>query len=106
MPYLSLKYRLQNFAKVLATRIKKASAEIIDFDQIGYMQGTFCGENIRLICDIIDFCSFYKKPGLILLTDFEKAFDTVNLNFMKKCVSKYGYGKIPKNGSLFCITIL
>ena len=48
-------------AKVLATRIKKALPEIIDSDQIGYMQGRFCGENIRLISDIIDFCSFYKN---------------------------------------------
>ena len=28
-----------------------------------------------------------------MLADFEKAFDTVNLSFMKKCVSKYGLGK-------------
>ena len=94
MPYLSLKYRLQNFAKVLATRIKKALPEITDCDQIRYMQGRFCGENIRLINDIIDFCSLYKKPGLTLPADFEKAFDTLNLGLMKKYVSKYGFGKI------------
>ena len=76
-------------AKILASRIKKALPEIIDTDQIGYMQGRFCGENMRLISDIIDFCSFNKKPGLILLVDFEKAFDTVNLSFLKKSVTKY-----------------
>ena len=94
------------FAKILASRIKKALPEIIDTDQIGYMQGRFCGENIRLISDIIDFCSFSKKPGLILLVDFEKAFDTVNLSFLKKVSQNMVLGKIFKSGSLFCIIIL
>ena len=80
-------------AKVLATRLKMALPEIINSDQIGYMQGRFCGENVRLISDIIDYCSFNKKPGLILLADFEKAFNTVNLSFMKFCLKKYGFGK-------------
>ena len=57
------------------------------------MQGRFCGKNIRLISDTIDFCSFNKKPGLSLLADFKKAFDTVDLSFMKKGVSKYGFEK-------------
>ena len=75
------------------------------------MQGRFCGENIRLISDIIDFCSFNKKPGLILLVDFEKAFDTVNLSFLKKSVTKYGFGKnfqkwnsILYNNIVSCVT--
>ena len=99
-------------AKVVATRIKKALPEINDTDQIGYMEGRFCGENIRLISDIIiDFCSFNKKPGLILLVDFEKAFDTVNLSFLKKSVTKYGFGKnfqkwisILYNNIVSCVT--
>ena len=98
-------------AKVLATRIKKALPEIIDSDLIGYMQGRFCGEKIRSISDIIDFCSFYKKSSLILLADFETAFDFVNLSFMKKCVSKYGFGKyfqkwisILYNNVVSCVT--
>ena len=75
------------------------------------MQGRFSGENIRLISDIIDFCSFNKKPGIILLADFEKAFDTVSLGFLKKCVLKYGFEQnfqrwifILYNNIVSCVT--
>ena len=44
-------------AKVLATRLKTCLGEIIDPDQIGYMEKRFCGENTRLIADIIDYCN-------------------------------------------------
>ena len=62
-------------AKVLAKRRKVALSEIINPDQIGYMQNHFCGENTRLISDIIDYCTLLKTPCLILLADFEKAFE-------------------------------
>ena len=64
--------------KVLAKRLKIALSEIIDPDQIGYMQNRFCGENIRLIVDIIDYCTAQENPCLILLADFEKAFDKIS----------------------------
>ena len=33
--------------------MKKALKEIINPDQIGYMETRFCGENTRLIADIL-----------------------------------------------------
>ena len=67
-------------AKVLARRLKVALSEIINPDQIGYMQNRFCGENIRLISDIIDYCTLLKNPCLILLADFQKAFNKIRWN--------------------------
>ena len=78
--------------KVLGKRIKVALAEIINPDQIGYMQSRFCGENIRLISDIIDYCTSQKNPCLILLADFEKAFDKISWNFLHCCLKKFGFG--------------
>jgi hypothetical protein len=36
------------------------------------------GENIRTIADLIEYTSFKNMPGIILLIDFEKDFDTVS----------------------------
>ena len=55
------------------------------------MEGRFCGENIILISDIIDY-SKYKIPNVILLADFEKAFDTVKWKFLKSILKRYGCG--------------
>ena len=65
-------------AKVIANRLKVILPEIINTDQIGYMTNRFCGENTRIIADIIEYCKINQKPCIILLADFEKAFDSIN----------------------------
>ena len=69
--------------KVLAKRLKRSLPEVINPDQIGYMQNRYYGENIRLINDIIDYCHITRKPSVILLVDFEKAFDSHLLGLFK-----------------------
>ena len=79
-------------AKILSNRLKVALKDIINPDQAGYMENRFCGENTRLIADVIDFCQNKKASCVILLADFEKAFDTVKWNFLKKVLNYYGFG--------------
>ena len=79
-------------SKALANKLKTALSEIINPDQIGYMKGRFCGENTRLIADMIEYSQLYKEPGIILLIDFEKAFDTVNWKFLFKILEFYNFG--------------
>ena len=81
-------------AKVLAKRLKLGLNEIINPDQIGYMEGRFCGENIRLIADMIEFCKINKTNCIILLADFEKAFDKINWNFLHNCLGHFGFGDV------------
>jgi hypothetical protein len=45
------------------------------------MKGRFIGEFTRLICDIIEKCDENNIPGVLILLDFEKAFDSVEWNF-------------------------
>ena len=79
-------------AKVIANRLKDILPEIINTDQIGYMANRFCGENTRLIADIIEYCKINQKPCIILLADFEKAFDSINWSFLKSCIKRFGFG--------------
>ena len=80
-------------AKTLGNRLRTVLTELISPDQVGYMQNRFCGENIRLIADTIDYCNHYKESCCIFLADFEKAFDTVKWPFLRKIMKYYGFGE-------------
>ena len=65
---------------------------IINPGQIGYMQNMYCGQNVHLIAEVIDYCKCKNVSCSILLADFKKAFDTVNWSFLKPLLHKYGFG--------------
>ena len=75
----------------IAARIKKVLPSIIDLDQSGFMSGRFTGDNIRLIYDLLNYSNIQKRKGILLLIDFEKAFDSVAWSFMEKCLSFYNF---------------
>jgi hypothetical protein len=79
-------------AKCLASRLCKVLPHIIDEDQTGYVKGRFIGCNIRQIEDIIIHSELNKTPGIILTIDFEKAFDSVNWNFIDKSLEAFNLG--------------
>ena len=78
-------------SKVIATRVIKALPEIIHCNQTGYVKGRFIGEAARSIMDVMDYT---KKniPGILLFIDFEKAFDSIDWEFMVKCLDVFGFG--------------
>ena len=46
------------------------------------MKGRYIGQNIRLINDIMEPTEIQNIPGILLLLDFQKAFDTVEWDFI------------------------
>ncbi len=77
--------------KCLSFRIQKVLPSIINSDQTGYIKGRYIGENIRTISDLIDFTSLRNMPGVILLIDFEKAFDTIRWSFLFKSLKYFNF---------------
>ena len=78
---------------VIASRIKNVLPTIINVDQSGFMSNRFTGDNIRLIYDILNFGLEQKKPGILLLIDFEKAFDSVAWSFIQKALKYFNFKK-------------
>ena len=78
--------------KVLANRLQQVLDEIVSHDQTGYIKNRFIGENIRTIADIIEYTNHNEKSGLIVLLDFEKAFDTINWNFLQNTLCAFHFG--------------
>ena len=56
------------------------------------MAGRYIGENIRIINDLLYFTEEENKPGLLLLTDFEKAFDSVSWTFINNVLDFFNFG--------------
>ncbi|WP_419635460.1 reverse transcriptase domain-containing protein, partial [Thiolapillus sp.] len=76
----------------IANRLKVVLPTLINEDQTGFMANRFIGDNIRLIHDLISYLHRTKLPGLLLCLDFEKAFDSVDWNFMFKVLRAFGFG--------------
>ena len=77
---LNTSYKLASAC--IAERLKRILPYIINEDQTGFISGRFIGENIRLLYDVIDYAEKNAIPGMLLLIDFEKAFDSVSWDFL------------------------
>lgn len=97
---LNCDYRIAT--KAIANRLKNVLPNLIDNDQTGFLKDRFIGENIRLIDSVIHYTTANKVPGLLLLLDFEKAFDTVEWPFIQKTFRYYNFGQSLINWIKLC----
>jgi hypothetical protein len=76
----------------IANRLKKCLDKIVSNNQTGFIKGRFIGENTRLIYDIMNYTEEKDIPGLLLLIDFEKAFDSKSWNFVLQTLTLFNFG--------------
>ena len=86
---LTVDYKL--LAKSLAMRLSKFLPEFIDESQFGYVKDRYIGENIRCVIDLDSYYKKEKKEVYALQIDFEKAFDSVNWEFMFLTLEKMNF---------------
>ena len=73
---LSVLYKIASSA--IANRLKKVLDILISKSQTGFISGRFIGENTRLVYDIMHCVEKNNSQGLLMLVDFQKAFDSVS----------------------------
>ena len=78
--------------KVIANRIKNVLPGIIHSNQSGFMKGRFIGETARSVLDIIAHTESSNLPGVLLFIDFEKAFDSIERDFLYKSLERFNFG--------------
>ena len=88
---LNVDYKIAT--KVIANRIKHIITKIVDNSQTGFIKRRYIGENIRLLLEIIDNAEDENKPGMIFFSDFEKAFDSLDHAYLKKCLKHLNFGE-------------
>lgn len=77
----------------IAERLKSVLSKLISNDQTGFISGRYIGENTRLIYDIMNFTEEINIPGLLLIIDFEKAFDTISWDFIQRVLQFFNFGE-------------
>ena len=78
--------------KAIATRLEKVLPAVIHPCQAGYIKGRYIGECIRTISDIMTFTKKKNVPGAAVFLDFEKAFDSIEWNYLQKCLEVFNFG--------------
>ena len=86
----------------IANRIKPCLSKIISYTQTGFEKGRYIGESSRFINDIIETTEDKDIEGVLLLLDFEKAFDSLEWSFVEKCLRVLGLSEYILN----CFTTL
>ena len=78
--------------KAIAVRLEKVLPSIIHPSQTGYIKGRYIGECIRLLSDTMAFTKQRNISGAAIFLDFEKAFDSIEWNYLQKCLSVFKFG--------------
>ena len=91
-PISLLNTDLKIASAVLANRLKQVLSFIIRDTQKGFMKNRFMGENTRLLYDLMHYLEENDLDGLLLLVDFEKAFDSIEWEFLIKVLKSFNFG--------------
>ena len=71
--------------------MKNVLSNIVKYDQTAYVKGRYIGESIRLISDLFEYTENNDVPGVLFSADFEKAFDSVEHNFIFAVLKSFGF---------------
>ena len=98
-------------SKVLSNRLINILPSLISPDQAAFVAGRNIDEPIRMISDIMEYIRDINESSLLFAADFEKAFDSIEHNFIYATLTHFGFGekfikwiKILLSDNLSCIT--
>ena len=79
-------------AKVLANRLKKVLGNVVYVDQNDFVRGRRILDASLIANEVINSWQKRREKGLICKLDIEKAYDSINWNFLMKVLVKMGFG--------------
>ena len=69
-------------SKALSEKLKKVLPDLISSQQTTYVKNRHIGESGRLISNITEITKIRKIGGFLITMDIEKAFDSLDHNFL------------------------
>ena len=87
---LAVPYKIASLA--IANRLKTVLDTLISRSQSGFISGRFIGDSTRLVYDIMYYLESNNIEGLLMLIDFEKAFDSVSWPFLYSVLDFFKFG--------------
>ena len=80
-------------SKTLSEKLKNVLPDLISTKQMIYVKNRHIGESGRLISHIIEIARLKKLEGFLVTMGIEKAFDSLDHNFLIFTLEKYGFRK-------------
>lgn len=81
------------FTAILAHRLQKIIACYVKQDQTGFIPTRCMSDNIRRTLNVIHHCRSHHIPSFLLALDFEKAFDSVEFQYIKTLLQNMNFGR-------------
>jgi len=78
--------------KYITEFLKTHLVDIIHSNQKGFLKGRFIGENIANAMSMIDYAELNNIDLTLVFLDYQKAFDSVELHMINKCLKSFGFG--------------
>ena len=77
---------------ILAKRLNKIIAQIINPDQTGFITGRYYGDNLRRLLNIMSYSQSKGGEALLLSLDAYKAFDRVSWQYLLHTLKRFRFG--------------
>ena len=79
-------------SKAIALRLQSVLPKIIHHNQHAYVKGRTISDAVRTIDDVLEYTERYRLNGKMIAVDFQKAFDSVNRQFLYKTLAAFNFG--------------
>ena len=79
-------------SKAIASRLGAVMPLLIPANQNGFIKGRSILDAVRTIDDVLEICKIMSHSSILLAIDFEKAFDSLNHEFLYQVLQKMGFG--------------
>ena len=86
---LNIDYKM--FTSIMARRLEKFMTKLIHNDQTGFIHQRQTQDNIRRTLHIMNHIAKNKMEGIVISIDAEKAFDSVNWDFLYRTLHRFGF---------------
>lgn len=96
-PITLLNVDLKIGSKTIANRIAGVASKLIGDYQTAFVKGRYIGDAVRTIADVMYFTKERNIPAILLCIDFEKAYDSVDHEFLCSVLSSFNFGRSMQN---------